>query len=52
MVCAVPAAAGSVALQFPELRRGSYFSGFLKPRRHAAIVDRFLAAESRNSGDL
>jgi transposase-like protein len=42
--------AGSVELRIPELRKGSYFSGFLEPRRMAEKALTAAARRGRRSG--
>ena len=42
--------AGTVELRIPKLRKGSYFPGFLEPRRMAEKALTALAIVSRTSG--
>jgi hypothetical protein len=43
--------AGTVELRIPKLRKGSYFPGFLEPRRMAEKALMALAIVSRTDGD-
>jgi hypothetical protein len=43
--------AGTVELRIPKLRKGSYFPGFLEPRRMAEKALTALAIVSRTNGD-
>jgi hypothetical protein len=43
--------AGTVELRIPKLRKGSYFPGFLEPRRMAENALTALAIVSRTNGD-
>jgi transposase-like protein len=42
---------GTVELRIPKLRKGSYFPGFLEPRRMAEKALTALAIVSRTNGD-
>jgi hypothetical protein len=44
--------AGRVELRIPKLRKGSYFPGFLEPRRSAEPFDKLRSADGGDPGSL
>jgi hypothetical protein len=44
--------AGTVELRIPKLRKGSYFPGFLEPRRTAEPFDKLRSADGGDPGSL